>query len=154
MSLLRSVGGRPSPIINHISKTSLRSISGPSKGVLHRLSKFWIPTGGIEQSKDSKDASHELLVKAGYLRQAHSGIFHMLPLGNRVQEKLEAVIDKHMQNMGTATDLRMMALFAAEERPVSIWPKLIKEADSRYEVKRVEANPLTFMVIIEAEWTG
>ena len=31
--------------------------------------------------------------------QAHSGIFHMLPLGRRVQEKLEALIDKYMSNL-------------------------------------------------------
>ena len=30
-----------------------------------------------------------MLVKAGFLRQAHSGIFHMLPLGVKVQDKLE-----------------------------------------------------------------
>lgn len=32
--------------------------------------------------------------------QAHSGIFHMLPLGNRVQQKLENLIDKHMASLG------------------------------------------------------
>jgi prolyl-tRNA synthetase len=32
--------------------------------------------------------------------QAHAGIFHYLPLGQRVHEKLEKLIDKHMRSIG------------------------------------------------------
>lgn len=34
--------------------------------------------------------------------QAHSGVFHLLPLGLRVQNKLETLIDKHMQSIGAS----------------------------------------------------
>ena len=34
--------------------------------------------------------------------QAHSGVFHLLPLGLRVQNKLEALIDKHMSSIGAS----------------------------------------------------
>lgn len=34
------------------------------------------------------------------MSQSHAGIFHMLPLGQRVQEKLENFIDKHMSQLG------------------------------------------------------
>lgn len=34
--------------------------------------------------------------------QAHSGVFHLLPLGLRVQTKLEALIDKHMRSIGAS----------------------------------------------------
>ena len=34
--------------------------------------------------------------------QAHSGVFHLLPLGLRVQSKLEALIDKHMLSIGAS----------------------------------------------------
>ncbi|KAL1306743.1 hypothetical protein AAFC00_005408 [Neodothiora populina] len=68
----------------------------------HTLSNFWTPTGGIESSRDSQDDSHALLVKAGYLRQTHPGIFHMLPLGYRVQQKLEDLVDKHMSSLGAS----------------------------------------------------
>ncbi|GAP82533.2 putative prolyl-tRNA synthetase [Rosellinia necatrix] len=43
---------------------------------------------------------HAKLIRAGYLRQSHSGIFHVLPLGERVQTKLENLIDKHMAQLG------------------------------------------------------
>ncbi|KAK6005231.1 hypothetical protein QM012_008010 [Aureobasidium pullulans] len=82
------------------SRIYSRSLSSNSS--VQRLSRFWIPTVGAERSRDAKDESHELLIRAGYLRQAHAGIFHMLPLGNRVQQKLEALIDKHMESIGAA----------------------------------------------------
>ncbi|CAO2650559.1 Nn.00g018510.m01.CDS01 [Neocucurbitaria sp. VM-36] len=34
--------------------------------------------------------------------KAHSGVFHLLPLGLRVQNKLEALIDKHMHSIGAS----------------------------------------------------
>lgn len=41
-------------------------------------------------------------MRAGFLRQAYSGIFHLLPLGLRVQNKIERLIDKHMRRLGAA----------------------------------------------------
>jgi hypothetical protein len=32
--------------------------------------------------------------------QAGLGLYHMLPMGQRIQEKLERLIDKHMQQIG------------------------------------------------------
>lgn len=60
---------------------------------------FWIPQAELKQSKDDSDKASQLLVKAGYIRQAYAGIFQMLPLGLRVQNKLEALIDKHMRSL-------------------------------------------------------
>ncbi|WPG99132.1 proline--trna ligase [Acrodontium crateriforme] len=75
----------------------------------NRLSNFWTPTQapnkGSTSSKSNSSAledGHDLLLRAGYLRQAHSGIFHLLPLGLRIQNKLEALIDKHMQSLGAS----------------------------------------------------
>ncbi|KAF5867742.1 putative prolyl-trna synthetase protein [Botrytis fragariae] len=80
-----------------------------------RLSKFWIPTGGIAASAD--EDSHAKLIRGGFLRQAHTGIFHMLPLGRRVQNKLEALIDKHMSTLG-ASKLALSSLSSEE-----LWAK-------------------------------
>ncbi|KAA8894091.1 prolyl-tRNA synthetase [Sphaerosporella brunnea] len=70
-----------------------------------RLSNFFAPSGGIAPT--TKDGSttedvHALLLRTGYLRQAYSGIFHYLPLGLRVHEKLEKLIDKHMRTLGAS----------------------------------------------------
>jgi prolyl-tRNA synthetase len=66
-----------------------------------RLSKVWTPTGGIAvQSNHSNHRAsngYEKLVRAGYLRQSQAGIFHMLPLGLRVQSKIEKLVEKHIE---------------------------------------------------------
>lgn len=71
------------------------------------LSKFWVPTGGI--SETDHESGHSKLIRAGFLRQTQSGIFHLLPLGVRVQDKIAKVIDKHMESIG-ASRLAMSSL--------------------------------------------
>lgn len=66
-----------------------------------RVSDFWIPTLNLQKQDAVPDAT-QLLVQAGYVRQAYAGIFHMLPLGLRVQEKLERLIDKHMRSIAAS----------------------------------------------------
>ncbi|KAF3037251.1 hypothetical protein E8E12_007077 [Didymella heteroderae] len=66
----------------------------------------------------------------------------------------DAALPHSMRAFGTATDMRMMALFNAKERPVSAWKEIFKQADERYEVSSVKADPLTFMCVLEAVWRG
>ncbi|KAK1638991.1 hypothetical protein BDP81DRAFT_423178 [Colletotrichum phormii] len=66
----------------------------------NRLSAVWVPTGGMTPERG--EGAYEKLVRAGFLRQSHSGIFHLLPLGQRVQRKLEGVIDYYMQELGAS----------------------------------------------------
>ncbi|KAH7032987.1 O-methyltransferase-domain-containing protein [Microdochium trichocladiopsis] len=63
-------------------------------------------------------------------------------------------VPRTIKNYGTATDLRMMTLFNAKERVPAEYPKLVKAADERFEVTKVIANPMTFFVVVEAEWRG
>lgn len=99
-SQLRQVPStRPNFAHFYLPFSSQRRLSHEQHGV-PRLSEFWTPTGGITASTDEQ--SHALLVRAGFLRQTHSGIFHLLPLGVRVQEKVERLIDKHMLYLGAS----------------------------------------------------
>ncbi|KAK5120921.1 hypothetical protein LTR85_005705 [Meristemomyces frigidus] len=68
----------------------------------NRLSNFWTPTQAKNKSHSGDEDGHDLLMRAGFLRQAHSGIFHLLPLGLRVQDKIERLIDKHMLKLGAS----------------------------------------------------
>ncbi|RAR07210.1 S-adenosyl-L-methionine-dependent methyltransferase [Stemphylium lycopersici] len=70
------------------------------------------------------------------------------------QEPNEEELPRSIQGFGTATDLRMMALFNAKERPVEAWKEIFRQADERYDVVRVEADPLSFMCVLEAVWRG
>ncbi|KAK0304241.1 hypothetical protein LTR91_007674 [Friedmanniomyces endolithicus] len=68
----------------------------------NRLSNFWMPSQSKKAADTAPEDAHDMLVRAGFLRQAHSGIFHLLPLGLRVQEKVECLVDKHMLALGAS----------------------------------------------------
>jgi prolyl-tRNA synthetase len=44
--------------------------------------------------------SHKLLVRGGYIRQLMSGVYSMLPLGQRVREKVTAIIREEINAIG------------------------------------------------------
>lgn len=74
-------------------------------------------------------------------------------------EKKEAAapapaLPRSIQQMGTATDIRMMALFNAKERPAEAYREIFRAADERFEIVNFKANPLTFFAVIEAVWRG
>ncbi|KAK7940791.1 prolyl-tRNA synthetase [Apiospora aurea] len=97
------------------------------------LSKTWLPTGGLAQA--DKEDGHSKLVRAGYLRQSHPGVFHMLPLGLRVQEKLERLIDKHMLSVGASkvslSSLSSQALWERTKRLEAYGPELFRLNDRK-----------------------
>ncbi|KAI0155216.1 S-adenosyl-L-methionine-dependent methyltransferase [Xylariaceae sp. FL1272] len=61
---------------------------------------------------------------------------------------------RSIQQMGTATDLRMMALFNAKERPAEAYKGIFKAADARFEVVGQKGEAISFFTAIEAIWRG
>ncbi|KAI1375063.1 sterigmatocystin 8-O-methyltransferase [Hypoxylon crocopeplum] len=74
-------------------------------------------------------------------------------IGNQGETEGPA-LPRSIQQMGTATDLRLMALFNGKERPVDAWAKIFRDADERFEMVNVKANPQNFFAVIEAVWRG
>ncbi|PLS16711.1 proline--tRNA ligase [Bacillus sp. M6-12] len=62
---------------------------------------------------DAEVKSHQLLLRAGYMRQNSSGIYSYLPLGRKVLQKIEAIVREEMDAAG-AVELLMPALQQAE----------------------------------------
>ncbi|KAL2199746.1 hypothetical protein P885DRAFT_29736 [Corynascus similis CBS 632.67] len=81
-----------------------------------RLSRVWFPSGGIAASA-SEDA-HSKLIRAGFLRQSNAGMFHMLPLGRRVQDKIEGLVARHMDESLAASRVSLSSLSAE-----SLWER-------------------------------
>ncbi|KAL2015941.1 hypothetical protein VTK56DRAFT_4513 [Thermocarpiscus australiensis] len=81
-----------------------------------RLSRLWFPSGGIAVS--AVEDAHAKLIRAGFLRQSHSGIFHMLPLGQRVQDKVERLIALHMEELLGASRVSLSSISAQ-----ALWEK-------------------------------
>ena len=66
-----------------------------------------------EDQREEDSASGNLLVKAGYIKKTSAGVYMILPLGLRVQNKIEDIIRKNMNETG-AQEVKMPALIAAE----------------------------------------
>ena len=54
-----------------------------------------------EDSKDEESVSANLLVRAGMIKKAGSGIYYFLPLGLRVIRKIEEIVREEMNKIGS-----------------------------------------------------
>ena len=71
---------------------------------------------------DAEMPSHRLLLRAGYVRQLGSGIYSLLPLGKRVNDRVEQVIREEQDRIG-GQEMEMPVV-----HPADIW-----RASGRYD---------------------
>jgi prolyl-tRNA synthetase len=67
--------------------------------VIARASQLFLPTLR-EPPADAEAASHQLLVRGGFIRQVGAGLFTFLPLGWRVHEKVVQIIREEIDAIG------------------------------------------------------
>jgi len=65
-----------------------------------RLSRFWLTTQK-ETPADAEVISHQLMLRAGMIRQNALGVYSWLPLGLRVLRKVEQIIREEMNRAGS-----------------------------------------------------
>lgn len=66
--------------------------------------------------KDAEAVNHKLLVQAGFINQEMAGAYTYLPLGLRVINKIESIVRKHMDRVGTEVLMPALA-------PKELWKK-------------------------------
>ena len=76
-----------------------------------KQSKVFIPTR--EMSSEAEALSHQLLLKAGLIKQSTSGIYSYLPLASRVLNNISKIIREEMESID-AVEILMPALQQAE----------------------------------------
>ena len=77
-----------------------------------RWSDSFIPTLR-DAPADATAASHQLLVRAGFVRQLHSGHYSLLPLGLRVHNKVADIVRAEMDAIG-AQEFLLPAMHPAD----------------------------------------
>lgn len=77
-----------------------------------RTSNFLLATVK-ENPSDAEIVSHQLMIRAGLVRQVAAGIYNWLPLGLRVLRKVEAIVREEMDRAG-AQELLMPGVQPAE----------------------------------------
>ena len=81
-----------------------------------RMSEFFFKTRR-EVPADAEVRSHQLMLRAGLIHQAASGIFSYLPLGLRVKRKLESIMREEMDAIG-GQEVSMPMV-----QPAELWQK-------------------------------
>ena len=77
-----------------------------------RLSRFFLPVLK-ETPSDAQIVSHQLMLRAGMIRQQSAGIYSWLPLGHRVLKKVEQIV-REEQNRAGAVELLMPTIQSAD----------------------------------------
>src|SRR3982751_4667773 len=77
-----------------------------------RLSRYFMPTLR-EAPADAQIVSHQLMLRAGLIRQEAAGIYAWLPLGLKVLKKIEQVVREEMNRAG-AVEILMPTLQLAD----------------------------------------
>jgi prolyl-tRNA synthetase len=97
-----------------------------------RLSNLFFATLRDDPA-DAEMVSHRLLLRAGYVRQLGAGIYSLLPLGFRVNKRVEQVIREEMDRIGSQ-EMEMPVVHPAElwresGRYQKIGPELVRFKD-------------------------
>jgi prolyl-tRNA synthetase len=80
--------------------------------MIARASQLFLPTLR-EDPADADAVSHKLLVRGGFIRQVAVGLWTYMPLGWRVQRKIEQIIREELDTFG-AQEILMPVLTPAE----------------------------------------
>tara|TARA_R110002072_G_scaffold36053_13_gene106160 strand:- start:400 stop:1725 length:1326 start_codon:yes stop_codon:yes gene_type:complete len=95
-----------------------------------RRSAFFLPTLK-ETPKEAEIASHRLMLRAGMVRQASSGIYSWLPLGFQVLRNIQRIVEEEQDNAG-CQEVLMPTIQSAE-----LWEKSGRYNDYGPEMLRI-----------------
>lgn len=100
-----------------------------------RQTMTFIPTLK-EVPADAEVKSHQLLLRAGFIRQTASGIYSYLPLATLMLRKIETIIREELEAIGAA-ELLMPAL-----QPAELWQESGRWNDYGPELMRLKTELL------------
>ena len=95
-----------------------------------RLSRYFLPVLK-ETPSDAQIVSHQLMLRAGMIRQEAAGIYAWLPLGLRVLRKIEKIVREEQDRAG-AIELLMPTL-----QPADLWRESGRYDDYGKEMLRI-----------------
>ena len=85
-----------------------------------------------EAPKDATLTSHKLLFRAGYIRESAAGRYFLLPLGIRVQQKIQKIIKEEMDKT------RAQEMLSPVLHPLELWQETNRDKATGYELMKVK----------------
>ncbi len=108
-----------------------------------RLSQTFLPTLKDPPS-DAEAVSHQLMVRAGLIRQLGTGLWTYLPAGLRVKRKVEAILREEMESIG-CQEMLMPVL-----QPADPWKKTGRyEIDELFKLEDRKGAPMVLAMTHE-----
>jgi prolyl-tRNA synthetase len=95
-----------------------------------RLSRYYLPLLR-ETPAEAQIVSHQLMLRAGMIRQSSAGIYSWLPLGLRVLRKVEQIVREEMDRAG-CHEILMPAI-----QPAELWQESGRYDDYGKEMLRI-----------------
>src|SRR3954468_17678960 len=93
-----------------------------------------------EPPADAEAVSHQLLVRAGYIRRVASGVYAFLPLGLRALRNVERIVREEMDGAG-AQEVLLPAL-----HPVELWRQTGRDRSMADVLLTVEGKGGTYVL--------
>lgn len=114
---------------------------------MHRLSQLLLPTER-QPPADAEALSHQLMVRAGLVRQLGSGLWSWLPAGWRVHQNVVRIIREEMDGAG-AQEVSMPVL-----QPLSIWQATGRDAiGEMFKLEDRKGSPMVLAMTHEEAMT-
>lgn len=91
--------------------------------------------------KDATLASHKLLYQAGFIRESTAGRYYFLPLGLRVQQKIQKIIKEEMDKAGA------QEMITPVLHPKSLWEETNRTSSVGFELMSIkDRNDFEFVL--------
>ncbi len=85
-----------------------------------------------EPLKDMSQISHKLLYQAGFIRESTAGRYYLLPLGQRVFDKIVKIVEQEMDKAGA------QKMSAPVLHPIELWEETNRDKSGGYELMTVQ----------------
>lgn len=91
--------------------------------------------------KDAFLTSHKLLYKGGFIRESTAGRYYFLPLGQRVQQKVQKIVKEEMDKAG-AQEMATPIL-----HPIDLWKETNRTSSVGFELMKIkDRNEMEFVL--------
>ncbi|MBI3485986.1 proline--tRNA ligase [Candidatus Daviesbacteria bacterium] len=91
--------------------------------------------------KDASLESHKLLYRAGYIRESTAGRYYLLPLGMRVNQKIQKIIKEEMDKAGA------QELITPVLHPIELWKETNRTESVGFELMTIKDRSETEFVL-------
>ncbi|MBI3442494.1 MAG: proline--tRNA ligase [Candidatus Sungbacteria bacterium] len=96
-----------------------------------KLSRYFLKTTKTV-SDDDKNVSAKLLKQAGFIRESVAGRYYFLPIGQRVQQKIMAIVKEEMDAAGA------QEMLAPILHPLELWQETNRTNTTGFELMKVK----------------